>query len=528
MPQNNGLTKQINALLAAGRAPDAARVIEGLLRKTPKNISLWLMLAEVFARGMRRYDLTLKAAQKAIHHAPKDHRGWLEAAQALDQLERHEEARAHVDKARKLAPNDPKVILATALILANLDEIDKALPMMARLVRKDPTNLHARIQLALLMQRAGDLDAADDLAHRIQKDHPDNVVVYSVIGAATPWRADDPALAYMEHHLLPDLRAKGHAQLPDLLATLAKARNDLKDYDGSFALWTEAKQREGRRYDAARFERFVKGMIAGTSRAPYLGHPGSHDETPVLIVGMPRSGSTLLAQILVAHPQVDSAGESAALAHVRKGLGLTRLDAQAQIKLIQGMPPDKRKAIAEGYLAGLRGTGRTTSRIVDKRLHNFEDLGLLAAALPKARIIHALRDPMDTCVACYMQKLSPNHAYTRDLAGLGEYYNHYRKLLDHWAKVLPNPMITVRYEDVVADAEGQARRIVDFLGLEWDSACLSFQNSGTQVKTLSNWQVRQPIYRSSVQRWRRYEKHVGPLKAALSGFYPDGFENDAL
>ncbi|MBT8412148.1 MAG: sulfotransferase, partial [Octadecabacter sp.] len=456
MPQNNGLAKQINALLAAGRAPDAARVIEGLLRKTPKNIPLWLMLAEVFARGMRRYDLTLKAAQKVIQHAPKDHRGWLEAAQALDQLERHEEARSHVDKARKLAPNDPKVILATALILANLDEIDKALPIMSRLVRKDPTNLQARIQLAVLMQRAGDLDAAHDLAHRIQQDHPDNVLVYSVIGATTPWRADDPALAYMENHLLPDLRAKGHAQLPELLMAAAKARNDLKDYDGSFALWSEAKQRKGRQYDAARFERFVTGMIAGTNRASYLGHPGSHDETPVLIVGMPRSGSTLLAQILVAHPQVASAGESPALTLLRTRMGLIRMDAPSQIKLIQGMTNDKRKAIADEYLAGLRGPGRTTSRIVDKRLHNFEDLGLLAAAMPKARIIHALRDPMDTCVACYMQKLTANHGYTSDLAGLGEYYNHYRKLMDHWAKVLPNPMITTRYEDVVADTEGKA------------------------------------------------------------------------
>ena len=143
---------------------------------------------------------------------------------------------------------------------------------------------------------------------------------------------------------------------------------------------------------------------------------------------------------------------------------------------------------------------------------------------PKARIIHALRDPMDNCVSCYMQRLRPYHSYTQDLTSLGQYYGEHRALMDHWKMVLPNPFMDVYYEDMVADTEGTARRIIDFLGLAWDPACLEFQTNEKRVTTSSFWQVRQPIYQSSVKRWQRYEAHLDPLKASLAPFYPNGFD----
>lgn len=515
-------SEQISLLLRTGRATQAVQLTETMLKKSPRDARLWLVLAQVHGKGTRRYDQTLKAAKKATKLAPKSYLGWLEAAQALDRLERYVDAQVHIDKARKLAPNNPDVRFSSALILANLGDAPKAIAQLQHLLTLAPNHSQAKIQLADLLIRDGKPDEARIVMTEMRQTDPDNPRIYSMLGSAQTWAAGDPALAYLEDQLIPKAKAENSPHLPELIKTLAKAKNDLKEYSSAFTLWGKAKTVEGRTHDAVRYNRFVDTLIKSVSSTDYFGNPGSPDETPVLIVGMPRSGTTLLAQILSAHPEVASVGESPAMRTVARQHRIALHDAQSQLALLKSHTKDTRAAFADTYLSQIKRNHKDAKRIVDKRPHNFEYLGLIAAAMPKARIIHAVRDPLDTCVSCYMQKLQIEHGYTGDLAQLGEYYTHYRKLMDHWTKILPNPILTVNYEEVVADTEGQARHIIDFLGLEWDAACLSFQDNDTQVRTLSNWQVRQPIYSTSVQRWRRYDEHLGPLKAALASFYPDG------
>ncbi|AKS45474.1 Tetratricopeptide repeat-containing protein [Octadecabacter temperatus] len=522
MSPASSITKEITALLKSGRATEAVRRIELMIQKAPREVGLWLLLAQVHGRGTRRYDLTLKAAQQAIKLAPKNHRGWLEAAQSLDRLERSREAKVHIEKARKLAPLDLEVRFSLAAILANLNEIEKARDILEKLLKRQPDFLQGQIQLGFLMVRAGDLEAAKNLAQTLWSQHPDNPSIYDLMGATGTWDADNPALKHLEESLIPEAREMNSPRLPTLMATLAKAKNDLKDYDGAITLWTNAKQVEGRAHNAERYGKFIDTLINGVSRATYLGNPGSSDETPVLIVGMPRSGSTLLSQILSAHPAIASVGESPALHQSVSSFGLREHDAQAQLRWLSSLKPEDRDAFASRYLARTKDENPKAKRVVDKRLHNFENLALFSAAFPRARILHSLRDPMDTCVSCYMQKLKIAHSYTGDLKQLGDYYGQYRRLMDHWEKVLPNPFMNVQYEEVVADTEERARQIIDFIGLKWDPACLAFQDNDTQVRTLSNWQVRQPIYTTSVERWRRYDEHLGPLKSALVPFYPNG------
>ena len=526
MPPSPSLPEQVTRLLKTGRAPQAVKLLEGLIQKHPKDHRLLLLLAQVYARGQQRYALTLKATQKAIKIAPKDHRCWLEAAQALDRLERHDEARKHIERARKLAPTDGTVIYSTALILANCNEIDKALKILRLLVKRAPTNIQAQLKLASLLIRNGDLEEARSIAGALQKSQPDLPSVYSVLNSSGPWDTNNPALDYLENTLIPRFSQANNPKLAELLKILAKAKNDQKSYDASFALWAKAKQVEGRTHDGANYGRFVDQLKDGVSSATYLGNPGSPDETPILIVGMPRSGSTLLAQILSAHPKIGSVGESPALQQAVGELGVQTHDARSQLDALKTLDKDRRAAFGRIYISALKAHAPKVDRILDKRLSNFENLALLSATFPKAHIIHALRDPMDTCVSCYMQNLPSGHSYTSDLADLGAFYCKYRELMDHWEKVLPNPILSVQYENVVADTEGQARRVVDFLGLEWDPACIAFNENTTQVRTVSNWQVRQPIYSSSVQRWRHYDAHLHPLKTALAPFYPNGFELD--
>jgi hypothetical protein len=182
------------------------------------------------------------------------------------------------------------------------------------------------------------------------------------------------------------------------------------------------------------------------------------------------------------------------------------------------------EALGQEYLAALRAHSAEAARITDKMPQNFLRLGLVALIVPGARIIHCRRDPLDTCLSCYFQHFGSPYEFAYDLESLGTHYRHYEALMAHWAEVLPraatHPMLELQYEDLIADQEGVSREIVAFCGLEWDERCLAFHHTRRPVRTASQWQVRQPLFTSSVGRWRHYEKHLGALKAALEAEAP--------
>ena len=229
---------------------------------------------------------------------------------------------------------------------------------------------------------------------------------------------------------------------------------------------------------------------------------------------MPRSGTTLVEQILCGHPLVFGAGELKEVPRLVSGLS-ARLQVQERYpQCIDRLDQPTAWALAEEYRARLARRGGAAARVIDKQGMNYLHLGLLAALLPRARVIHCRRDPRDLCLSCYFQQFREvNFAW--DLGDLGRYYRSYERLMDHWHAVLPVQPLDVVYEDLVANPEAVSRQMVAFCGLEWDDRCLSFYANRRPVQTMSKLQVRQPIYTTSVGRWRRYEKHLGPLLEAL-------------
>jgi sulfotransferase family protein len=243
---------------------------------------------------------------------------------------------------------------------------------------------------------------------------------------------------------------------------------------------------------------------------------GYESDAPVFIVGMPRSGTTLTEQILSAHPDVFAAGEVETLEHIAyfsemisPGRDEFPLSALKLTKF--GV-----EVVGRRYMKDLSDRAPAQfKRATNKMPHNFELLGLIALCLPNAKIIHCRRDPVDTCLSCWTKNFNDAHSYSRSLEELGFYYREYHELMQYWRETLPIKILDVDYESYTTDLEGSARRILDFVGLEWDPRCLEFHNVERPVRTASLWQVRQPIYRTSVQKWRAYEKHLGPLIAAL-------------
>ena len=301
---------------------------------------------------------------------------------------------------------------------------------------------------------------------------------------------------------------------------LSKAWDDVGQYDRAFAhaLEGSALRRKGVEHDEAATRALFQttAQVFDAARLERFADAGDPSAVPIFIVGLPRSGSTLVEQILVSHPLVHGGGEQIDLGAVVERL-LSSAGRQAPYPdSMAQLGRDDLQQLGKAYLAELPPLGPGKTRMTDKRLGNFRLIGLIRLILPQAKIIHVVRDPVDTCLSCFMHLFTPIQTFAYDLPELGRYYRQYSELMQHWRKVLPaGAMLEVRYEAVVDDLEGEVRRMLDYCGIAWDPACLSFHKTDRPVRTISNVQVRRPLYRTALGRWRRYQAHLGPLLAEL-------------
>ncbi len=507
------------ALAKAGRIAEADAVFGKLLGKSPvraKTLQAAILFHNRYSRRTRRAVPLVAALLKARPEAAQSH---ALAAETYANCSRFPLAKSHADKAVTLAPDDPDTLFIAAYAYLQSGAFGPALGFIDHALALEPDHRQARLQKGRALLGLGDTDGAVRIARALWEEQKDDMNAIGLFCDAAKLHNDDPILIHMRDVLLPAFRQVGGATLAHLLKLLGKAHNDFGDYHTALDYFDQAKAAQPLQYDAKRYAAFVDAQCKAISRADYFGKGTDHD-SPVLIIGMPRSGSTLLEQILTAHPQIASAGESPSLNVMVQEIGVRRHHGGDITRAIKQIPAEAAPRFAQRYLDETRQGDEELT--IDKSLHNFELLGFFATMFPKARILHVMRDPMDTCVSCYMQNLSAWHSYTQSLDALGHSYVLYRRLMDHWATALPNPMFNVRYEDLVTDTEAQARAAIDFLGLDWDPACLDFQSNANRSLTLSARQVREPLYTTSMQRWRRYEPHLEPLKKRLARFYPDG------
>lgn len=290
---------------------------------------------------------------------------------------------------------------------------------------------------------------------------------------------------------------------------LGKYHDDLEQFDAAFGQYEQANELSRRfaaKYDGAGLARQVDQIISRFSSA-FLreNHRGaSASELPVFVIGMPRSGTSLIEQILASHPQAFGAGE------LRFWDGA--LQAFSAAASAGAAAADALALITRDYLHQLSEPAGRALRVVDKMPANFLYAGLIHSALPRAKILHVRRDPLDTCLSVYFQNFFRIHPYASDLGDLAHYYREYARISAHWRAVLPaEALLEIPYEALVGDQEHWTRRMLDFIGLPWNPHCLNFQETSRVVITASRWQVRQKIYSASVGRWRNYEKYVGPL-----------------
>ncbi|HEX3994240.1 MAG TPA: sulfotransferase, partial [Acetobacteraceae bacterium] len=297
------------------------------------------------------------------------------------------------------------------------------------------------------------------------------------------------------------------------------------DYNAAFAAYSlanllsrERRRAEGHGFSEAELRDLVDWLTTAIGPRMFAATAGwgNPSELPVFVVGMPRSGTTLVEQIAASHPRVFGAGERMDITGI-----LTALSGE----YTAGSPVEWDQAAVRrettAHLLRLRDLGDTATRVIDKLPDNIFSLGQIAVLFPGARVIVCRRDPRDVCLSCFFQSFADDTMmWTDDLAGCGIRARETERLLDHWRKVLPLRILEVQYETLVANLEAESRRLIDFLGLEWDPVCLSFHETERTVLTASHWQVRQPLYDSSVGRWRHYQQHLEPLLKELAPVLP--------
>ena len=298
---------------------------------------------------------------------------------------------------------------------------------------------------------------------------------------------------------------------------LGKCYDDTADYAAAFSHFSAGcrLKRAGIVYSADDFSAQVSRIIRLFDRDTLARLRGAGDpsELPVFILGMPRSGTTLTEHILASHPDVFGAGELSTLMDIAGQLGQRLSDARLDAVTLA--------AWGARYVAELKTHAPDALRITDKMPANFLALGLIHLMLPNAKIIHVRRNPADTCVSCYAQLFTDGHEYSYDLTELGRYYVDYARLMEHWHSVLPaGAFLEVAYEDIVADQQAVTRRIVEYCGLPWSDDCIAYYMSERDVRTASAMQVRQPMYTSSLGRWKNYREFLAPLFDALGDLAP--------
>jgi tetratricopeptide (TPR) repeat protein len=493
------------ALLRAGQ-PDAAEISlrqAVALDRTLANAHLDLgIVLDTQGRDAE----ALQAYGRAVALSPRlsdAHRRIGELWQARGQMERAIESYHRAASAAR-DTSAGRLLRAKAVVLEG--KVREAEQILRKLVALDRTNTKAENALADVLITQGQF--AEGIRHYERSLVIDPRQVSPLLGIARVMEftdADRPRLAAMQ-------AAVGQAGLTDkermlLHFALGKASHDLGDYAGAMRHFDAANDIRSRavRFDRDAFAARVDGIIRRftskffTERAALV----TADETPLLIVGMPRSGTTLVEQIVSSHPAV-AAGEELVF--------WTSLDPALETAHAAEFTPESARALAAAYLDVLHRISRTASRVTDKMPFNFLQLGLIHVALPNARIIHCRRDPIDICLSIYSVDFDSRIAFAASRSDLAFYYRQYARLMDHWRAVLPaDRFIEVQYERLIEDRATETRRLIAFAGLDWDDACLLPEKNERAVRTASVWQVRRPVYASSVERWRRYEPWLGEL-----------------
>jgi tetratricopeptide (TPR) repeat protein len=500
------------------RLEEAETVYRKALELAPNNPDTLDNLA-LAVKDLERLDEAADLLRRALLIESRSDTLYVHYASVLLDQKKIDDAMAAADRAHALNPNNHDAINVMGRVAFERGELQAALIHYRRALALHRGLADAYNNMGNVLKALGHLREAHDAYLEALRLDPSVTGVYVNLADSKKFAPGDPHLATMEA-LAAETAGLSKTDRLQLDFALGKAYADLKDYSRSFQhlLAGNAAKRATIVYDEESTLALFDQIEATFTRDLIDAKAGGGDPSsmPIFIIGMPRSGTTLVEQVIASHPAVCGAGELQTLSEVVLTVRGPDSETIHYPDFVPALNADALKRLGSTYLAAVRKLVPRGERVTNKMPSNYYFAGLINLVLPNAKIVHTVRDPVDTCISCFSKLFSAEQNYTYDLGELGRYYKRYERLMAHWRRVLPaEGILDVRYEDVVADFETQARRIVSHCGLPWHDNCLSFHKTDRPVRTASAMQVRQPIYNTAVGRWRVYEQHLKPLLEIL-------------
>lgn len=438
-------------------------------------------------------------------------------------LSRFDAARHHLRQAVHLDPKHPQAHSALAEILLLGGQTEQAVHHARAALQLAPKDQGLAIALASALAADRQTQAAWDIVDELLGAGCQTTPLALLYASLTIGRGHESQAIELISRLLNASPPRPPRERASLHFAAGRLLDHLGIYDAAFEEASRGNALRGVSYDAALVERLTAHFMQFFTRSTMrrLARSSLGSQTPVFIVGMPRSGTSLVEQVLASHPSVVAAGERDWVFRLWES-AVQRYDDPAAplFHSIERLTVADVDAMASQYLGYLRWLGPEAARVTDKTPNNLMHLGLIALLFPAAKVIHCRRDPMDTCLSCFMTDFAFGNQFSFSQESLGHYYRHAERMASHWQAELDLAILDVNYEEMVNDLEGQARRMLEFVGLPWDDRCLRFHELARFVPTASALQVQQPIHQRSVRRWRNYRQHLGSLRAAL-GLEPE-------
>ncbi len=550
--QSDAFTTFGHFLMSTNRMNDAIPIFQRALEKTPSRHDLHVQLAHACTRS-GQYDLASQVLEEAEKKFPDNAEitnatGNLLAKQGkhaeaadlfrqaistlpdwvtprenlcsmLYELRKYDAAETEANELLSIDSDNAVACNTLGIVKLEQEKTDEAISLLQKAIQLRPRDVTIIHNLGLAYSNSGELDKAREMYSHALEIQPTRVDVLLQLLHITKLTKTAPEWKLLEnvarHYDLFPGKAKYQFHF-----SYGKAYADIGEHDEAFEHYAKANEIKHKLVNSNineakdRFEN-VKQIFTSDFLQRVI-PCASSSEKPVFIVGMPRSGSTLVEQIISSHPAANGGGEMTEFPELVGATTATTGNAFAEY--LRSRSAEQFTEILTTYLAAVEAIDPQAERVCDKQLANFVLLPLMATMFPNATIVHCLRDPRDTCVSCYFNDFARSHFYTTDLAELGQFYNMYRSLMDNWENSFDLRIHSIQYESLVENPEEESRRLIEAIGLPWNNACLSPHQNRKGVRTASVAQVREPIYRSSIGRWRNYAGHLEPLIATLGSY----------
>ncbi len=496
-------------LLEMGNAVDALAAFDCILAEDIEHGDAH------FGRGraaiiLGKFEVANSAFSHAVYHAPNDAEAKFFYAKVLHELGNDPEAIRLLSEATQIDSDYSEAYCDLGCLLADAGDLEEAKRAYEKAVLVDPPCAIALNGLGTIQSSLGNTELAEQFFRKALAAEKNLIIAHCNLAEIKRFKTfDRDATAVYLQSTRDNITQNEAVQIG---FALGKIKEDLGEFDEAFSAFKAANQshRSQLNYDIRKDEAFVEAIIKSFD-ADRVRHDtsaaGRDGKKPIFVLGMPRSGTTLVEQVLASHSLVHGAGE----------LDLFEIFFREQFPSIDDLENscvDKFIKLGQTYVSAISEIAPKASCIVDKMPTNFFLLGPIALAIPTATIVHCRRDPLDTCLSCYKRLFSHNHPYSYDLQELGQFYNLYQRIMSHWTAVFPDRIVEVVYEDLVQSFEIESHRLVTACGLEWEEKCLDFYQTERPIFTNPEG-VRRPIYGDSVRRWKCYENHLRPLVSAL-------------